>query len=44
MSFKFFFAIDLGNLDAFYQVKRAKAFMLQLHNGSKIIKKISILH
>lgn len=31
MSFKFLFEIILGNLDKFYQVKRAKVFMLQLH-------------
>lgn len=44
MSSKFLFEINLGNLDKFYQVKRAKALMLQFHNWSKIIKKISILH
>lgn len=31
MPFKLIFAINLGNLDKFYQVKRTKVFMLQFH-------------
>lgn len=36
MSFKSLFEINLGNLDKFYQVKRAKVSMLQIHNWTEV--------